>query len=97
MVCCILCDAMLLQIPASAVEMPGHIMPQLDVQFGVDFGTESSSFSFGSSDSIPQNSYSNSVTNRWVIGKPFLCGNCFYPLVQPNVLIDIMPKLHSPK
>lgn len=35
------------QIPASAVEMPGHMMPQLDVQFGVDFGTESQ-FGFGS-------------------------------------------------
>ncbi|XP_041365662.1 protein lingerer-like isoform X2 [Gigantopelta aegis] len=52
------------KIPASAVEMPGHIMPQLDVQFGVDFGTESSSsFSFGSSDSVPQNNYTNSVTS----------------------------------
>ncbi|GFO10072.1 ubiquitin-associated protein 2 [Plakobranchus ocellatus] len=38
------------KIPASAVEMPGHIArnPQLDLQFGIDFGGESStSFGFG--------------------------------------------------
>jgi hypothetical protein len=38
---------MLLQIPSSAVEMPGHMMPQLDVQFGVGFGSESNQYSFG--------------------------------------------------
>lgn len=27
--------------------MPGHMMPQLDVQFGVDFGTDSREFGFG--------------------------------------------------
>lgn len=39
------------KIPQSAVEMPGHMMPQLDVQFGVDFGSDSttSQFGFGSS------------------------------------------------
>uniref|UniRef100_A0A0B7BCL0 UBA domain-containing protein n=1 Tax=Arion vulgaris TaxID=1028688 RepID=A0A0B7BCL0_9EUPU len=38
------------KIPASAVEMPGHIPrnPQLDLQFGIDFGVDSgSSFDFG--------------------------------------------------
>ncbi|XP_025077010.1 ubiquitin-associated protein 2-like isoform X3 [Pomacea canaliculata] len=35
------------KIPSSAVEMPGHMMPQLDVQFGVDFGTDSREFGFG--------------------------------------------------
>ncbi|KAK7475145.1 hypothetical protein BaRGS_00033637 [Batillaria attramentaria] len=37
------------KIPQSAVEMPGHMMPQLDVQFGVDFGSDSGQFGFGSS------------------------------------------------
>ena len=46
---CISCGNGLLQIPASAVEMPGHMMPQLDVQFGVDFGSDSNQFGFGSS------------------------------------------------
>ncbi|GFS00400.1 ubiquitin-associated protein 2, partial [Elysia marginata] len=41
------------KIPASAVEMPGHISrnPQLDLQFGIDFGSESNtSFGFGADD-----------------------------------------------
>ena len=46
---CISCGNGMLQIPASAVEMPGHMMPQLDVQFGVDFGSDSNQFGFGSS------------------------------------------------
>ncbi|ESP05516.1 hypothetical protein LOTGIDRAFT_228067 [Lottia gigantea] len=43
------------KIPASAVEMPGHRMPMLDVQFGVDFGSNNESaattLSFGGADS----------------------------------------------
>ncbi|KAL8577437.1 hypothetical protein ACOMHN_048072 [Nucella lapillus] len=35
------------KIPASAVEMPCRPRPQLDVQFGVEFGAESSQFGFG--------------------------------------------------
>ncbi|XP_046545637.1 protein lingerer-like isoform X3 [Haliotis rubra] len=56
------------KIPASAVEMPGHVMPQLDVQFGVDFGADSSSpFSFGSSDSaVTASSYTTTTQNSAV-------------------------------
>ncbi|XP_070173738.1 protein lingerer-like isoform X4 [Littorina saxatilis] len=36
------------KIPASAVEMPGHMMPNLDVQFGVDFVSDSNQYGFGS-------------------------------------------------
>ncbi|KAK3609193.1 hypothetical protein CHS0354_003173 [Potamilus streckersoni] len=43
------------KIPASAVEMPGHMMTKLDLEFGAD----SSPFSFGANDS-GTNTYSNS-------------------------------------
>ena len=41
-----------LQIPASAVEMPGNMMSTLDIQFGdLEFiATENSTFSFGGND-----------------------------------------------
>ncbi|XP_055868175.1 protein lingerer isoform X2 [Biomphalaria glabrata] len=55
------------KIPSSAVEMPGHIPrnPQLDLQFGIDFTSDSgTSFSFGAGDDgeVPS-SYPTSTSN----------------------------------
>jgi len=38
---------LIFQIPASAVEMPGHMMTTLDVQFG------NMEFSFGGNETVP--------------------------------------------
>ena len=58
------------QIPASAVEMPGHISrnPQLDLQFGIDFGSESNTtFGFDSeNDSSVETSTYASTSNGYV-------------------------------
>ncbi|XP_059165649.1 protein lingerer-like isoform X3 [Physella acuta] len=60
------------KIPASAVEMPGHIPrnPQLDLQFGIDFSSDSgTSFGFGSgSDEVePASTYTNNSNGTSVI------------------------------
>ncbi|CAH1797301.1 unnamed protein product [Owenia fusiformis] len=51
------------KIPASAVEMPGHlpIGGISDVQFGVDFGNEAPSFGFGG-ETPTKNNYSKTTT-----------------------------------
>ncbi|CAG5121731.1 unnamed protein product, partial [Candidula unifasciata] len=54
------------KIPASAVEMPGHIANnKLDLQFGIDFGTDSgTSFGFGVADeSVTETSTYSTTTN----------------------------------
>ncbi|KAK6180015.1 hypothetical protein SNE40_012238 [Patella caerulea] len=51
------------KIPASAVEMPGHRMPMLDVQFGVDFGNEPAALSFGSAENTVNSRLPTTVTN----------------------------------
>ncbi|KAL4227227.1 copulation [Mactra antiquata] len=50
------------KIPASAVEMPGHMMTTLDVQFGnLEFGSDNSAFSFGGNESVTS-AFSNAET-----------------------------------
>ncbi|KAL3866475.1 hypothetical protein ACJMK2_043769 [Sinanodonta woodiana] len=48
------------KIPASAVEMPGHMITKLDLEFGAD----SSPFSFGANDSGTNTYSNNSVTTN---------------------------------
>lgn len=51
------------KIPASAVEMPGHKMTALDVQFGnLEFGTDSSPFTFGGNESA-SNAFSSAASS----------------------------------
>ena len=56
-----------LQIPASAVEMPGHLggnFQQLDVQFGNwDFNSSDSGFTFGGSSSDSTSGVSSSFSS----------------------------------
>ncbi|XP_029641174.1 ubiquitin-associated protein 2-like isoform X4 [Octopus sinensis] len=53
------------KIPTSAVEMPHHLMPQLDVQFGnLEFRADSSPFSFTVSDTAVTCSFTTAVTNN---------------------------------
>lgn len=57
------------KIPASAVEMPHHLMPHLDVQFGnLEFGADSSPFSFSVNDTSVTSSFTTSVTNSSTSG-----------------------------
>ncbi|BFY97711.1 hypothetical protein BsWGS_00750 [Bradybaena similaris] len=54
------------KIPASAVEMPGHIPhnPQLDLQFGIDFGTDSNtSYGFASNENVAVTSTYSTTAN----------------------------------
>ncbi|CAL1527721.1 unnamed protein product [Lymnaea stagnalis] len=53
------------KIPASAVEMPGHIPrnPQLDLQFGIDFSSESFGFNTSNDDVEVSNTYTSSASN----------------------------------
>lgn len=54
------------KIPASAVEMPGHIMTTLDVQFGNwEYGADQSAFSFGG-DSQVSSSHTSAASNSAV-------------------------------
>ncbi|XP_033750944.1 ubiquitin-associated protein 2-like isoform X4 [Pecten maximus] len=53
------------KIPASAVEMPGHMTTRLDVQFGTwEFGSDNSSpFSFGGESSVTNNMTSTGASS----------------------------------
>ncbi|XP_021344382.1 protein lingerer-like, partial [Mizuhopecten yessoensis] len=53
------------KIPASAVEMPGHMTKRLDVQFGTwEFGSDNSSpFSFGGEPSVTSNLTSSGASS----------------------------------
>ena len=47
--------------------MPGHQRTNVDVQFGNwEFGTDSSPFSFGSSETTAVDGITNTLSSRWV-------------------------------